>query len=83
MQEAADVIAMYFDPDTKAPITLLELGLFARTGKMIVACPEGFWKKGNVEIVCGRYGIECLGSLDELGRAIVRRLGELGVMEGK
>jgi len=56
-QERADLIAMYFAPDTRAPITLLELGLFARSGKVIVCCPEGFWRKGNVDIVCRRYGV--------------------------
>ena len=38
-QELATCIAMYFVPTSKAPITLLELGLFARTGKVIVCCP--------------------------------------------
>jgi len=56
-QESADIIAMYFAPDTKSPISLLELGLFAKSGKMIVCCPDGFWRKGNVEIVCQRYGV--------------------------
>ncbi|RPD64190.1 hypothetical protein L226DRAFT_533500 [Lentinus tigrinus ALCF2SS1-7] len=51
-QRRADVIAMYFSPDTKSPITLMELGLFASTGKLLVCCPDGFWRKGNVEIVC-------------------------------
>lgn len=55
--ERADVIAMWFAPETKAPITLLELGLHARGGKVIVGCPEGYWRRGNIEIVCARYGI--------------------------
>ena len=50
-QERADKILMYFDPKTKSPISLLELGLFAKSGKLIVVCPEGFWRKGNVNIV--------------------------------
>src|SRR5436190_20980619 len=29
-QEKADIIVTYFDPDTEAPVTLLELGLFVR-----------------------------------------------------
>ena len=66
MQEAADVIAMYFDPKTSSPISLLELGLFATSGKMVVACPDGFWKRGNVQIVCKKYGITFLESLEEL-----------------
>ncbi len=65
-QEWADIIAMYFDPNTKSPITLLELGLFARTGKMIVCCPDGFWRKGNVDIVCNRYGIEQVEAIEDL-----------------
>jgi hypothetical protein len=55
--EKSDLIFMYFAPGTKSPISLLELGLFAHTDKMIVCCPEGFWRKGNVDIVCDRYGI--------------------------
>jgi len=55
--EKASVIAMYFDPKTKSPISLLELGLFARTNRLVVCCPEGFWRKGNVDIVCHRYDI--------------------------
>ena len=54
--ERADRIAMWFAPETKAPITLLELGLFARSGKLVIGCPDGFWRKGNVEVVSHRYG---------------------------
>ena len=62
--ERADIILLYFDPITKSPISLLELGLFAKSGKMMVCCPKGFWRKGNVDIVCERYGIPQFDSLD-------------------
>jgi hypothetical protein len=65
-QERATLIAMYFEPTTRAPITLLELGLFARSGKVVVCCPEGFWRKGNVDIVCRRYGVPTVAGLPEL-----------------
>ncbi len=65
-QEAADVIAMYFDPVGKAPITLMELGLFASTGKLVVCCPSGYWRRGNVQIICDRYGIPLVDTFDEL-----------------
>jgi nucleoside 2-deoxyribosyltransferase-like protein len=55
--ERADVIAMWFAPATKAPVTLLELGLHARSGKLVVGCPDGYWRKGNVEVVCARHDI--------------------------
>src|SRR5580765_1156092 len=45
--ERADLVEMWFVPDTKAPITLLELGLSARADKLVVGCPDGFWRKGN------------------------------------
>jgi hypothetical protein len=57
---------MYFDPRGKAPITLLELGLYARSGKLIVCCPEGFWRRGNVQIVTQRYGVEMVPTLENL-----------------
>jgi hypothetical protein len=50
-QERATAVLAYFDPATKAPVTLLELGLFARSGKVVVCCPAGYWRKGNVNAV--------------------------------
>ncbi len=54
--ENADLILMYFDPHTKSAITLLELGLFHQK-PILVCCPDGFWRQGNVEIVCQKYGV--------------------------
>ncbi|MBW1294591.1 nucleoside 2-deoxyribosyltransferase domain-containing protein [Aquimarina litoralis] len=72
--EKSDMIIMYFDKNTKSPITLLELGLFAKSRKLIVCCPDGFWRKGNVDIVCERYGIQQVRSLNELVREIKERV---------
>lgn len=71
--ENADIIAMYFDPTTKSPISLLEFGLFAKTSKLIVCCPEGFWRKGNVDIVCKKYIVEQVDSLQELINSLCMR----------
>ncbi len=73
-QERADLIALYFAPETRAPITLLELGLFAASGKQVVCCPEGYWRKGNIEVVCARYRIPLVESLPELIEQIRSRL---------
>jgi hypothetical protein len=72
--EQATLIAMYFAPNTKAPVTLLEMGLFARSGKLIICCPDGFWRKGNVEVVCARYDVPLLESLPQLAESIRQRL---------
>lgn len=59
---AADTIALYFDPKTQSPISLLELGIYAKTKKLVVFCPEGFFRKGNVDIVCERFKIPSVDS---------------------
>ena len=71
----ADVIAFYFDPATRSPISLLELGLHGRDGKCVVCCPRGFWRKGNVDMVCERLGIPQVEDLGGLGAAVRRRIG--------
>lgn len=63
--DKADYIIMYFDPATKSPISLLELGLHAHSGKLFVVCPDGFYRKGNVEVVCSIYDIPLFNTLDE------------------
>lgn len=79
--KVSDVIAFYFKPGTLTPITLLELGMYAGTGKAVVCCPKGFYKRGNVQIVCQRYGIDLLESLYELQKAVEERL--LGRLEAR
>lgn len=64
--EKSDMIIMYFSPETKSPISLLELGLYANSGKILVCCPEGFWRKGNVDIVCEKFSIPNFDNLENL-----------------
>jgi hypothetical protein len=66
MLDAADIVVMYLAPGTNSPISLLELGLCANSGKLKVCCPEGFWRRGNVEIVCMRHRIPLFETLDDL-----------------
>lgn len=73
MIEKADVIAFYFDPKTNSPITLMELGLVCamKPKAAFVCCPDGFHRKGNVDIMCERYGLRTFTSLAELTAALV------------
>lgn len=71
--EDADAVIIYFDPNTKAPITLLELGFCAghkNALDIFVVCPEGFYRKGNVDIVCERYGLFTFDTLEGACEAI-------------
>ncbi|MEZ5308556.1 MAG: nucleoside 2-deoxyribosyltransferase domain-containing protein [Pyrinomonadaceae bacterium] len=74
--EKADVIIMYLAAGSQSPISLLELGLHARSKKLMVVCPDGFWRKGNVDIVSERYGIENHANLEELLDALKGRLAK-------
>lgn len=56
-------ILIYFAPDSISAISLLEFGLYLPTNKLIVCCPDGFWKKGNIEVMCERFKIPCFNSL--------------------
>lgn len=64
--EQSNFIIINILPDSKSPITLLELGLFAKSGNVLVCCPQGFYRKGNVDVVCERYGVPIYNNLEEL-----------------
>lgn len=75
--DLADFVILYFDPNTKSPVSLLELGLLAGekgiyypSSKLHVVCPEGFYRKGNVDIVCERFCIAQHETLEEAVTAI-------------
>lgn len=71
--EKSDYVIMYFAPGSKSPISLLELGLFARAHKIICCCPKKFWRRGNVEFICRRFKIPLYNSLDELIKQLKKR----------
>lgn len=64
--EIADYIIMYLDPNTVSPVSLIEFGLHARSGKLIMVCPDGYFKKGNIDITCEFYKVKQVNSIDEL-----------------
>lgn len=73
----ADLVVFYFDPKTIAPISLFETGFcvggFQRT-RMIICCPEGYFRKGNIDVVCERFCIPQLSNLEDLPLYIDRHL---------
>ncbi|KAF9485517.1 hypothetical protein BDN70DRAFT_871176 [Pholiota conissans] len=73
--ETVDVILMFLAPESQSPISLLEMGLFTKEPKRIViGCPEGFYRRGNVQIVAQKYHLELVDSLDKLIEATKERL---------
>lgn len=65
--DEADLILMYLKADSKSPISLMELGLFAASQKLVVVCEPGFYRYHNVRIVCERNGVPMFDSLDDIG----------------
>jgi hypothetical protein len=80
---AATVICYFFDVDTISPVTLMELGLWAHSGKIIVCCKEEFWREGNVKLVCERYNIPFVRSFEMLVPAVKEMLERKGMQLDK
>ena len=64
--DSADVIAMVLLDDSKSPISLLELGLYANTKKLIVFCTPNFYRFDNIRMTCKEYNIELVQDLNPL-----------------
>jgi len=62
--DKADLICMVFTDNSKSPITLLEMGLYATSGKLIVFCTDNFWRYDNVRLTCEKYKIPLFNSND-------------------
>ena len=72
--ERADLVLMYFAPGTQSPITLLEFGLYARSGKLLLAAPAGYFRKGNLDITAERYAVPRYETLPALIDAVRARV---------
>lgn len=69
--ELADLIVFNFLPNSKSPITLLELGLYAGKKDLIICCPEGFYRKGNVDYIANKFKIPLVTDIKSLEHQIV------------
>jgi len=61
----ADLILFYIDPATISPITLYEFGRYSISGKVTMVCPDGYFRKGNIDIACYADNIPLFDTLDE------------------
>lgn len=68
--EKANLIIMNILASSKSPITLLEMGLHMRSGKLHVICEPGFYRYDNVRITCNRYGVPLYHSMDEFLKTV-------------
>ncbi len=64
--DKADIIAMVLLDDSKSPISLLEMGLYATSGKLMVFCTPNFYRWDNVRLTCEKYNIELIQDIHPL-----------------
>ena len=81
--DRADLIVVYLQPDTLSPISIGEINLHINTldwnKQMIICCPEGFWRKGNIEILVDRYPYHCklVDTYQEFEKVLIEKLETL------
>lgn len=61
--DEADLIVMVLQDNSKSPISLLELGLYGPTGKLICFCTPNFYRYTNVKLTCEKWGIPLIEQL--------------------
>ena len=64
----ADIVLFYFQAGTKSPISIGEFYFLLShfsigQCKMVVYVEEGFWRKGNIDVMCDIYGVPQVDSL--------------------
>lgn len=69
--EKANLVVFFLEPGTKSPISLAELGIvghdsFVMKKKVIVLCPEGFYRKGNVDIIVDWFDMHSAKNMEDL-----------------
>jgi hypothetical protein len=77
--DAATVICFFFDVNTRSAVTMMELGLWARSRKVVVCCGKKFWRQGNIQLVCKRHNIPFVEEFGDLVLAIKDMLEEKGM----
>lgn len=78
---AVDLIAFNFLPESQSVVTMLELGQAVEkqwwddtAPEVIVCCPDGFWRQGNVHKLCEDYEIPMFTDYENFKREINIRL---------
>lgn len=64
--DKSDLIIMVLLDDSKSPISLLEMGLYAKSNKLIVFCTPNFYRWDNVRLTCEKYNIPLIQDLNPL-----------------
>ena len=64
----SEYVLFNFDPATKSPVTLMELGMmlsFPNKNNITVCCPPKYWRYLNVRTFCTTHNIYWTDNLDD------------------
>jgi hypothetical protein len=69
----SDLIIMVLLDNSQSPISLMELGEFCSSGKMVVFCTKKFYRYWNVKDLCLRKGIYMYetNNIDKIAESVV------------
>lgn len=62
----ADYIILNFLPDSLSPISMVELGMYIATRKLIVVCPKEFYKWRYIDTLCKEYNTPIFNQLEDV-----------------
>lgn len=66
----SDKILLNFLPDAQSPISLVELGLYVSSNKLIVICPKEFHQSRYVRVLCKQYNTPLFNKMDDALRTL-------------
>ncbi len=62
----SDISVMCFDDTSISPLAFLEIGLQARSRKLIIYCPADAWVKTVLEVASQKYNFKLVNSIDDM-----------------
>ena len=68
------MIILYFYPGTISLISLMELGLFIKTKKIVICCPDDFYRRGNIQVIYNKYNRKLLQMLNKLVEEVKNKI---------
>lgn len=69
----ADHIIVYLQPGTISPISIGEAYLHATSKKLVVICPHGFHRKGNIDYLCFRYNVPQFDTVEDAMNYLINK----------
>lgn len=73
--EKCSHLLFHIEEDSKSPITLMEIGLSIKLDKPIfISCSPKFYRYGNIEVVCHKYGIPLFDDLPTAIKNLVKNV---------